>query len=62
MDISIRGLQNDMIKPSYNCGFYSVVKSVTNIFLISDTTLSLFTLYITTSSQNDYHITSYLLM
>ena len=39
MDISIRDLKNDTIKPSKNGGLDSVVVSVTHKVLISDTTL-----------------------
>ena len=39
MEVSVRDLQNDMIKPSYNGGLVSLVDSVTHKELISDTTL-----------------------
>ena len=39
MAIYARGIHNDMIKPSENGGLYSVFDSVTQKFLISDTTL-----------------------
>ena len=42
MDISIRGIHNDMIKQSDNGGLASIVDSVTHKVLISDTTLRLF--------------------
>ena len=42
MDLSVRNLHTDMIKPAYNGGFSSVVDSVTHIVLISDTTLRSF--------------------
>ena len=38
-DISVRDINNDMIKPSDNGGLNSVVDSVTKIVLISDITL-----------------------
>ena len=37
MEISVRDLHNDMIKPSENGGLESVVDPVTHKFLISDT-------------------------
>ena len=39
MDISVRYLHNDIIKPYENGGLESVVDSVTQKVLISDTTL-----------------------
>ena len=39
MDIYVRDLQNDMIKPYYNGGLASVFDSTTQKLLISDTTL-----------------------
>ena len=42
MYISVRGLQNDMIKPFENGGLDSVVDSVTQKLIISDTTLRSF--------------------
>ena len=42
MDISVRNLNNDMIKPSENGGLKSVIYLVTQKFLISDKTLRLF--------------------
>ena len=42
MDIFVRGLHNDIIDPSNNGGLASVSDSVTQKFLISDTTLRLF--------------------
>ena len=42
MEISVRDLQDDMIKPSENGGLTSVVDSATHEVLISDTTLSSF--------------------
>ena len=42
MDISVRDIHNYMIKPSDNSGFQIVADSVTQKFLISDTTLRLF--------------------
>ena len=42
MDISSADLHIDMIKPSKNCGLESVVDSVTNKSMISDTTLMSF--------------------
>ena len=42
MKISFRDLRNDMIKPSKNGGLASVVDSVINKVLISDTTLRSF--------------------
>ena len=42
MSIHIRDLHNNMIKSPGNYGFDSVFYSVTNIFMISDTTLRLF--------------------
>ena len=44
MVISVRDLHNDMIKLSDNGGLESLVDSVTQKFLISDTTLRLFIL------------------
>ena len=38
-DISVRDINNDMIKPSDNGGLESVADSVTHKELISDTTL-----------------------
>ena len=42
MDIYVRDLQNDMIKPFDNGGLESLVDSVTHKVLISDTTLRSF--------------------
>ena len=42
MDISIRGLQNDLIKPYVNGGLESLADSVTQKVLIIDTTLKSF--------------------
>ena len=42
MDNSVRDIQNDTIKPSDNGGLDSVVDSVTNKVLISDTKLRSF--------------------
>ena len=42
MDISIRDLHNDMIKPSENVDLDIVVDSATQKFLISGTTLRFF--------------------
>ena len=42
MEVYVRGLQNDMIKPSNNCGFLIVVDPMTHKVLISDTTLGSF--------------------
>ena len=42
MDISVRDIQNDMIKPPDNGMLESVVNSVTHKVLISDTTLRSF--------------------
>ena len=42
MDIYVRDIHNDMIKPYHNGGLESVVDSVTNKFLIIDTELRLF--------------------
>ena len=42
MEISVRDLQNDMIKPYENGGLASVVDSLTQKVLISDTTLRSF--------------------
>ena len=42
MDISVRGLQNYMIKPSGNSGLASVVDYVTHKLLVSDTKLRSF--------------------
>ena len=39
MDITVRYLQNDIIKPYDNCGLVNVVDSVTIGLLISNTTL-----------------------
>ena len=42
MEIYVRDIQNDMIKPPDNGGLVSVVDSATHKVLISDTTLRLF--------------------
>ena len=42
MDLSVRDLHNNMIKPSDNGGSESVVDSVTREVMISDRTLRLF--------------------
>ena len=42
MDISVRNIHNDMIKPSDNGGLESVVDSVTHKLLIIDTTIGSF--------------------
>ena len=42
MDISVRDIQNDLVKLSNNYGLVSVVDSVTQKELISDTTLRSF--------------------
>ena len=42
MEISVRYLHNNMIKPSKNGGLESVVDFVTHNLLIRDTTLRLF--------------------
>ena len=42
MDIYVRGLNNDMIKPYDNCGLESVVNCVTQKVLIQYTTIRLF--------------------
>ena len=44
IEISVRDLHNDIIKPSENGGFSSVVDSVTLKVLIRDTVLRLFIL------------------
>ena len=44
MGIYVRGINNDMIKTSNNGGFVSLVDSVIQKLLISDTTLRLFIL------------------
>ena len=44
MDLSVRDIHNDMIKPSGKCGLDSVADSATQKLLISDTTLRLFIL------------------
>ena len=40
IEISVRDLHNDMIKPYDNGGLESVINSATHKFLISDTTLT----------------------
>ena len=40
MDIYVRDIHNEMIKPSDNDGFKSAVDSATKKFLIDDTKLS----------------------
>ena len=42
MEIYVRGLNNSMLKPSENIGLESAADSVTQKFLISDTTLRSF--------------------
>ena len=42
MEIYVRYIHNDMIKPSYNGGLEIVADSVTQKLLISDTTLMSF--------------------
>ena len=42
MEIYVRDIHNDMIKPSDNCGLEIVVYSVTQKVLITDTSLGSF--------------------